>query len=367
MGAPQDYNPAFAGLSAAEHQAYLAADYNPAYEGLSASEQQAAYQAAAMQQQQMGGQQQFFAPQQPTPLEVALKRADKVEKLHISRLEKDTYAVRRKEGRPKHTTGSMTSCTLAVISWLLQAIAVFMPEWRTDWYGSFGYGTKKSWGLFTVKGETSLTWQEISENTCRWWGSMRTFNSCQSPICHWYFVKCRVYTDMWMISWAVGFALVFGLVIHGVCTVFTFRLTPRSLRWASCWWFMAAILHISGLIAHFIMMEEQFATLQVYSFYPDPDPGVSVVASCLAFFCLVIVVVLGLSLHYSWPEPEYSDSEDEFDDAMDGYDGYKKRDVQSGSDSGPEDRAPRIIAAGGQQLAPDYDARHGDDKAPALR
>merc|ERR1719197_2473634 len=144
-------------------------------------------------------------------------------------------------------------------------MAVCMSEWRIDWYGSFGYNERKSWGLFNVKGRTTQSWQVLTENTCKWWGSMRTFNSCQSPICHWYFIKCRTYTDMWMVSWSVGIAFVFGLIIHAVCTMFTFRMTPRSLRWASIWWCVVLFIQITGLVVHFIVMEELFGALQNYS------------------------------------------------------------------------------------------------------
>jgi hypothetical protein len=167
---------------------------------------------------------------------------------------------------------------------------------------------------------------------------------------------------MWMISWTTGICLAIGVIIHAACTLFMLKLTPRTLRWASCWWFVAAIIHITGLLGYYFMMEDRFSELQAFAFYPDPDPGTSMVASALSFLCVIIVVILTLTLHMMWPEPSFSDSEDELSDAQAEYEKGG-----GGAIDDKYDKAPPISGAEvGEQAPQSHDARHGLDRAPAL-
>lgn len=301
--------------------------------------------------------------QQWDPTEAANARAEQLERRHIRRLEKDTYVCRRKEGRPKHTTLSQSQCVLSILSFILQLVAIITPQWRIDRYGSFGYGGSKSWGLFSILGRTEQSWQALAEKTCEWWGSMKTFNSCQNPICHWYFVKCRIYNDMHIMSYSVGGMFIIGLIIHAVCIVLTLRMTPKSFRWASIWWTVELCLHVLGLFVHFVSMEELFQGLQNYSFYPDPDLGSSMALSCMSLGMLIIIVILSYALRWTWPEPK-EDSEDEaILTPVGSISGKDDLDASGNAVLESDDKAPPL---GFEQPQVRPDTRHGDDKAPKL-
>jgi len=204
----------------------------------------------------------------------------------------------------------VTVLILGVVAWFLQLAAIVLPQWRVDWSGSYGYGHRRSWGLFVVVGKKMQSWQAYQSFACRYWGQLRVFNDCQSPICKWYETKCRVYIDMQIVNYSVGFLFVLELIVHLVCLGLTARLTSRSLRWASSWWVVVAIAHVIAFGSHYFLMEELFADLNKESFYPDPSFGLSFVFSVVALFCLCWVVLGASNLSSKWPEEGFQEDWD---------------------------------------------------------
>jgi len=237
------------------------------------------------------------------------------EDLYLERMENNTYAARKERGQPVHGTTSTWLMILACLSWVMHFAACLIPEWRVDHMGVFGYGHRRSWGLFSVHGVTKMWWQDVQTNTCRYWGQMRVFNSCQSPICQWYQVKCRAYTDMWYVSSIIAVFFFWGLFIHAACIYMTSRMTPRMLKWAAYWWTLAIIFHAAGWIAHWLIFEDLFGRLEALSWYPDPQPGSSLILSGMALFFECIVIFFAWQMHFFWPDvlEDALDSESETD------------------------------------------------------
>lgn len=164
-------------------------------------------------------------------------------------------------------------------------------------------------------------------------------------------VKCETYVDMATTSHCVAFFLCIGLVVHACCIWFTLRMTPRSLRWAAIWWFPVLVLHIGGILTHFFLFEELFGNLQYYSWYPDPQPGISFILSSMSAFFLLIVAMLAVQLHFFWPEEDFSDlftsSEDSDDsDTPSKKRGKQKKKNKDDSSSSDEDYDPKRDAYG---------------------
>eukprot|EP00929_Paragymnodinium_shiwhaense_P041479 TRINITY_DN21531_c0_g1_i1.p1 TRINITY_DN21531_c0_g1~~TRINITY_DN21531_c0_g1_i1.p1 ORF type:complete len:379 (+),score=48.21 TRINITY_DN21531_c0_g1_i1:105-1241(+) len=250
----------------------------------------------------------------PNPA-AGMEKVARMEELLIKRLGKDTYENRRKEGRPNHTMASITVLILSSIAWVMQAGAIMTPAWRNDWKGMFGYFGSRSWGLWSVSGVRTQSWNEFQTTACKIWGRLNTFAMCQSPICQWYQVKCQSYYEMSMLNYGCGVAFVVCLGIHSVCIFFTAKMTPRTLYWASIWWWVVIVSQLLLLITHYALMESMFGELIAQSFYPDPAFGPSFVASVMALVCLMCCGGLGTILSSIWPMRNLdSDSEDSLSD-----------------------------------------------------
>lgn len=266
---------------------------------------------------------------QPPNPNVGLDKVAKVDELLMSRLKKDTYQQRRKDGRPVHSMNSIGILVLASMAWLLQVAALSFSNWRQDWKGMFFSTTTRGWGLFTVSGRETLSWHTFQARSCLIWGQLNTFAACGSPICQWYELKCRVYYDMMRVNYACAVLFVVELVIHAACIVLTARMKPRTLYWASVWWWVVVFMHLIVLLVHWMLMEELFGQLTAESFYPDPDFGVAFIASVFSLFFLFFIAGLGFILSATWPMQSLaSDSEEDSDSDDSGNERRQRRAVR---------------------------------------
>lgn len=235
----------------------------------------------------------------------------------MEKLERDTYKVRKAEGRPKHGQTSFTVLGVGVLAWFMLMIAIATPEWRSNWIGVLGYPHKRSWGLFTVSGMSSRMHHEAMTDACRFFSQLAVAGVCASPICLWYRTKCQIYMDLSTVSYATGFFLVIALIIHTLCLVWTSRMTPRMIRWAAIWWVALIIIHFSAIIFWVLMTGESFASLDSQSLYPEPGFSFSFYMECLCVMCLCICATLALTLMKMWPESSSSGSETDSDEDED--------------------------------------------------
>jgi hypothetical protein len=232
-------------------------------------------------------------------------------KEQTEKLKKDTYEVRRAEGRPKHGQTSFWIIGIAGVSWLLLLVAIAMGEWRTNWVGMIGYPHRRSWGLLTVAGIKTKTHTEAMADTCKYYSRLSPGGICASPICLWYRLKCQIYMDLSMVSYTTAFFLCICLVLHTLCLVWTLRLTPRMIRWAAIWWCVQVLLHMSAISFWTMMTAESFASLDQESTYPEPDFSMCFFMECVVILLMCVLATLGLSLMQMWPEESSDDSSDD--------------------------------------------------------
>lgn len=232
----------------------------------------------------------------------------------LDRLEKDTYKVRKEEGRPKHGQASLTVLGLGCFSWFCLAIAIALPEWRSNWIGMLGYPHKRSWGLFSVTGMGTRMHHEAMTDACRYFSQLNVAGVCASPVCLWYRMKCMIYMDVAMVNYATGFFFLLCLILHTLCLVWTSRMTPRMIRWAAIWWVAQIIIHVSVIIFWWMMTSESFSSLDNQSMYPEPDFSFCFYLECLVIMCLCTNAIMAMTLMKMWPESSSSsgstDSED---------------------------------------------------------
>lgn len=228
----------------------------------------------------------------------------------LDKLEKDTYAVRKAEGRPKHGQTSLTVLGVGSLAWFLVIIALVLPEWRATWLGMVGYPHKRSWGLFSVVGMSSKMHHEAMTDACRFFSQLNVGGICASPVCLWYNQKCQIYMDVAMINYVAAFFFFVCLILHTLCLVWTMRMTPRMIKWAAIWWVAQIIIHISVLVFWWVMLSESFGSLDTHSMYPEPDFSFCFYIECLAIICLGVCAMMGVTLMKMWPESSESGSDE---------------------------------------------------------
>eukprot|EP00913_Durusdinium_trenchii_P016659 g15658.t1 len=253
----------------------------------------------------------------------------------LKRRKANTYKERRKEGRTVHTKASKTAITVASIALVFNAMAIAMPHWRTSWVALIGYGGRRrnvAWRKL-VESCLKLLRQQALGLACssrakdaisphdmflrkaslvalltgKWYGHLLLGNACLSPICKWYLLKCNTYFDFCIYSYSAAFVIVLGFIVHVLCLIWTCFLTGRSLRWASTWWPVAAMLHLGGSVFWIIVTEGIFDQLDEESWYPIPTPGAAFFLACVGGLGQLVCVWLGFSLKSMWPEVDPDD------------------------------------------------------------
>jgi len=144
-------------------------------------------------------------------------------------------------------------------------------------------------------------------------------NSCLSPICRWYLLKCNSYFELCLYSYSAALGIIIGTIVQALCLYWTVLLTTRTLRWAANWWPVAAMLNIAGTVFWIIMTEGIFEELNEEAWYPVPPPGLSFVLACASAVLQLVNAFLGYTLHYMWPEVD-PDNPDQFDSGTDSED-----------------------------------------------
>mmetsp|Transcript_14226 Transcript_14226/g.16627 ORF Transcript_14226/g.16627 Transcript_14226/m.16627 type:complete len:266 (-) Transcript_14226:47-844(-) len=145
------------------------------------------------------------------------------------------------------------------------------------------------------------------QNNCKWYGTLMLGNSCLSPICKWYLLKCQVYFDLCLFSYSAAAVILLGLVIHLLCLIWTWMLSPRTLRWAATWWPVSTFLHLGGAIFWVIITEGIFDSLDEESWYPIPTPGAAFFLACVGGFGECVCVFISFQLMRMWPEVDPDD------------------------------------------------------------
>lgn len=232
----------------------------------------------------------------------------------------DTYEVRRAEGRPKHSNGSLSLLGTGVACWFLSIICIILPEWRSNWYGTMMYPHRRGWGLFWVTGMTTKMHHDVFTDTCRFFQQLTIGGVCVSPICLHYRTKCQVNMVMFGVNYLTGLMMIGAQIIHTLCIVWTLRMTPRLLRWASVWWCLCLCLHVSAVSFWMIMTTTEFQELDADAVYPEPDFSFSFYLWLLVCIGLMTCCVLGCIMKKTWPEEsdtEDSDDDDDSDDSDD--------------------------------------------------
>lgn len=283
-----------------------------------------------------------------------MDRAIRMQELHLKRKEKDTYKERRKEGRSNHGVTSLSNLLLATLCWFLQGAAIAMPQWRAAWVGVMGYPRARSWGLFTVSGQLTLYHHQMSAKTCSAYGQLNVFGACLSPICRWYKEKCQAYIDLMLWNYGIASFFILEFLVHTCCIVWTAKFTPRTIRWASNWWFAVLVLHWTAVPVYFVITGQIFEDLDSRSYYPVPGIGFSFWFTCVAGVGLTVCCYLGKMLANWWPEEVDSDEEDEDDSDEDA--GKRKKEAQPRAEQQPGGYDP---AQGYPQQPGAYDPSYG--------
>lgn len=226
-----------------------------------------------------------------------------------------------------HTKASKTSITIASIALLFNAMAVAMPHWRSSWVALIGYGARRHWGLLAVQGRKMTMHHTMFENNCKWNGALMLGNSCLSPICKWYLLKCQVYFDLCLYSYGAAFFVLLALLIHLLCLIWTCMLSTRSLRWAATWWPVAALFHMGGAIFWVVITEGIFDALDEESWYPIPTPGASFFIACVGGFGQCVCVFIGFQLMKTWPEVDPDDPNQFMSDSSEPEEDYEAEEV----------------------------------------
>jgi len=225
----------------------------------------------------------------------------------LKRRKANTHKERRKEGRTCHTKSSKTAITIASLALIFNMAAVAMPQWRSSWEALIGYGTRRHWGLLAVQGRKMQLHHTMYENNCKWYGHLMLGNSCLSPICKWYQLKCHTYFDLCLYSYSAAFVILLAMLIHVLCLAWTCMLSTRSLRWAATWWPVCAFLHVGGSVFWIIITEGLFDILDEESWFPIPTPGAAFVLACIGGFAQCVCTYLGFHLTKLWPEVDIDD------------------------------------------------------------
>lgn len=235
----------------------------------------------------------------------------------LKKLKEDSYAVRREEGRPKHGQTSFAILGLGAFSWFVFATAIALPKWRANWIGMLGYPHARSWGLFTVVGQDSLSHHGYMAAQCKYYSQMAPGGLCMTPICLWYRTKCMMAMNMCAACYASAFFWILVLVLHTLCLVWTMRMTPRLIRWAATWWCAQVILHFAVLMFYVFMTADCFATLDNESMYPEPNFSLCFYMECFTIMCVCTIAILSMTLMKMWPESSSSGSGSSEDDSED--------------------------------------------------
>lgn len=123
-------------------------------------------------------------------------------------------------------------------------------------------------------------------------------------------MKCEVYTDIMWVSFLSGVLKILGLIVQGWCLYWTIKLTPRLIRWAGTWWFVAAVLELVAVVWYVFMTEWLLDSLNQQAVYPEQTLGISFFFSCVAVLALIVCAVLGVLLMKIWPEDDEDDLTD---------------------------------------------------------
>lgn len=239
----------------------------------------------------------------------------------LKKLQEDSYAVRREEGRPKHGQASFTILGVGAASWFFFAMAIILPKWRVNYMGMLGYPHARSWGLFVVVGMETYNHHEHMGNMCRYFSQMAPGGLCMTPICLWYRTKCMVSMNMCAVCYATAFFFTLVLILHTLCLVWTMRLTPRLIRWSATWWCAQVVLHLAVTMFYIFMSADCFASLDNESMYPEPGFSWCLWMEGLVILCVTTNAIMSMTLMKMWPESSSesssgdSDDDDDDDDA----------------------------------------------------
>lgn len=237
----------------------------------------------------------------------------------LRRLEKDTYKARRKEGRSQHGTTSTWSLVLGSFAALFQAYALLGNSLRTNWVSVLGYSAARGFGYFGVTGNKWQTWFDLSSATCEGYGQLNVGGVCATPICNWYKLKCDTYVDTMWFSYGCALASIIESVVFVLCLFWTWKCTPRLLRWAATWYPPVMVVHWSCLAIWSVKTELLFGELNKQSFYPSPSLGIGFICGCTAGVFITINTAFAWLLHQMWPEVDLSEEawEDEEEEDSD--------------------------------------------------
>lgn len=267
----------------------------------------------------------------------------------LKRKKLNTYKERRKEGKTMHTRLSVAYIIAGILAAVLQGLSLAMPSWRSSYMGLIGYGTRRHWGLFSVYGRQSQMHHTISDETCAWAGQLIFMNSCLSPICKWYYLKCHSYFDLMLYSYGTGVIILVCWIIQVLCVFWSFIFSTRTIRFTATWYPIIMFFTLAGTVFWTVMTEFMFEELDTHSFYPVPPIGAAFVGSVGAIVCQIANTVMARQLRYMWPEidpddpHQFSSSEDDDDDDDDS-------DEDSNEESKPK-RKPKAKAAAHPQQA----------------
>mmetsp|Transcript_55845 Transcript_55845/g.133572 ORF Transcript_55845/g.133572 Transcript_55845/m.133572 type:complete len:346 (+) Transcript_55845:110-1147(+) len=274
----------------------------------------------------------------------------------LKRRKANTFKERRKEGRTMHTKASKTSMIVGAIGLLFNVASLLIPQWRSSWVALIGYGSRRYWGLLAVQGRKMTLHHTMYDNNCKWYGHLMIGNSCISPICRWYLLKCNLYFDLCIISYGCLFFVALGVLVHALCLYWTVALSPRTLKWSAGWWPVAAVMHLAAGIAWIILTENIFEQLDEESWYPVPPPGISFFLAMLGGLSQLVCAYIACNLTKMWPEVDPDDpyqfmtdseeeggyGEDSDEEDSEDEDPKKQAQAQKGAQAAPPGPAPAL-------------------------
>lgn len=211
---------------------------------------------------------------------------------------------------PKHGPTSKSIIGVGILAIVVSIFSLTIPYWRKNDFGTPWYPYSRGWGLFNIVGMRGQGLMRFRNKSCRAYGGLKVGNFCLSPICKWYKLKCEIYTDIMWVSFLSGVLKILGLITQGWCLYWTIKLTPRLIRWAGTWWFVAALLELVALVWYVFMTEWLFDSLNQQGVYPEQTLGISFFFSCVAVLSLIICAILGVLLMKIWPEDDEDDLTD---------------------------------------------------------
>ncbi|CAD7949850.1 unnamed protein product [Amoebophrya sp. A120] len=127
------------------------------------------------------------------------------------------------------------------------------------------------WSWWGVETESQVEWLEWAAQQCDYFTKNNLmFVGCQSPICIWYRLKCKMYNEMAVYQYIVACVMSLALILQFRALLWTTSFSPRELRYAFVSMFCAMWSFVITFFGFDMAMDAVFSQLDRESYYPNP-------------------------------------------------------------------------------------------------